>query len=213
MTGAIGSQRAQPFSGVVRFIAMYAAHLRESTMDHAVIAEVLRFWFGALTPKQWFAKDAALDEEIRNRFGRLYERVAHEPVGHWLDSPEGALAAVLVLDQFPRNIYRDDARAFASDAMALDIARRAITLGHDKRLDAKQRKFLYMPFMHAESAAAQTRALELFESLGEAESIAYAKLHKAIVDRFGRFPHRNAVLGRASTPAEEDFLRQPNSSF
>ncbi|MEJ2518190.1 MAG: DUF924 domain-containing protein, partial [Methyloceanibacter sp.] len=131
----------------------------------------------------------------------------------WLRNPQGRLAAILVLDQFPRNIYRGSPRAFATDEEALALSRDAIAAGADKELPPEQRAFLYMPFQHTETLADQRRSLELFEALGNPENLDFAARHYEIIERFGRFPHRNAVLGRVSTPEELAFLEQPGSSF
>jgi len=176
-------------------------------------AEVLAFWFGETKAERRFAKDEAFDAEIRERFGELHARLTRHVPDDWLDNPEDLLAAVIVLDQFSRNLYRDDARAFADDAVALDLAHLALRRGYDELLSPEERQFLYMPFMHSEDVDDQDRAVELMEEIGNAEAADYARRHKAIVDRFGRFPHRNAVLGRESTPEEIEFLKEPGSSF
>ncbi len=131
----------------------------------------------------------------------------------WLVEPDGYLAAILVLDQFPRNMFRGDSRAFAADAAALALAKRAIAEGIDARLSPEQRAFLYMPFQHSEDAADQERSVQLFTALGNLLNLDFALRHKAIIDRFGRFPHRNAILGRATTQDEAAFLKEPGSSF
>ena len=182
-------------------------------MSVASPAEILEFWFGELSTKDWFRKDAALDERIATRFRDTYEALSERVPEDWLASPEGCLAAVIVLDQFPRNMFRGDKRSFATDAAALQLSKRAIAAGFDAKLDVDRRAFLYMPFQHAEDAADQARSVELFEGLGKPIERDFAARHKAIIDRFGRFPHRNAVLGRDSTEEEIAFLKQPGSSF
>ena len=177
------------------------------------IAEVLSFWFEELSPAQWFKKDDVLDETIRLRFGSLYEELAASGGSEWLDTPRGPLAAVIVLDQFPRNLFREDARAYATDAAALTIAKSAIDRGFDRNMDVSQKQFLYMPFQHCEDLEEQIRSVGLFASLGDPNTLNYARRHKDVIEHFGRFPHRNAVLGRSSTPEELEFLEQPNSSF
>lgn len=174
---------------------------------------VLSFWFEELEPRQWFEKDDALDRRIRERFLVLYERLAVQGAGGWAHTAHGALAAVIVLDQFPRNMFRGDARSFASDALALTVAEQAIGAGLDAALDATHRKFLYMPFEHSEDAAMQARSVALFAALGDADSLDYALRHKQVIDRFGRFPHRNALLGRSTTAEEAAFLEKPGSAF
>jgi uncharacterized protein (DUF924 family) len=177
------------------------------------IGDVLGFWFAELGRAGWFRKDAAIDSAIRDRFLLLYEVLATWPAEDALASAERALATVLVLDQFPRNIFRATAQAFATDALALQVARGAIACGYDKALDPESRVFLYLPFEHSEDKADQARAVALISPLGDDEFTRYALAHKAVIDRFGRFPHRNAVLERSSTPEEEAFLKEPGSSF
>jgi uncharacterized protein (DUF924 family) len=175
--------------------------------------EVLRFWFEELSPKDWFRKDSELDRRINDRFRETYEALRQGLPEPWLSRAEGYLAAILVLDQFPRNMFRGDSRAFATDAAALSLSKRAIAEGLDAEMGPDHRAFLYMPFQHAETKADQARSVELFAALGKPVELDFAKRHKAIVDRFGRFPHRNAVLGRLSTAEEIAFLAEPGSSF
>lgn len=167
---------------------------------------VLDFWFGELTQEQWFRKDAAVDATITARFMATYQTARAEPVAALATSPRAALAAVIVLDQFPRNMFRDSPRAFESDAKALAVADAALSAGHDTALSEDERHFLYMPFMHSEDLAHQERCVALFEALGKEQGIKYAKLHRDVIARFGRFPHRNAVLGRQTTEAEKAHL-------
>jgi uncharacterized protein (DUF924 family) len=169
--------------------------------------DVLEFWFRELRPEHWFAKDDALDAKIRERFGALHEAVATEQVEMPL-TPRGVLAAIIVLDQFSRNLHRGSSRAFAQDAKALELARRAIEMGLDRELTPMERKFIYMPFMHAEDRTAQAECVRLFTELEDQDSLKYAIEHRDIIDRFGRFPHRNRTLGRRSLPEEEEFLKQ-----
>jgi uncharacterized protein (DUF924 family) len=177
------------------------------------IGEVIGFWFNELGRARWFAKDDAVDAAIRDRFLLLYEVLATWPPEDALVGAERALATVIVLDQFPRNMLRDDPQAFATDALAREVARGAVARGLDKGLAPEQRVFLYLPFEHSEDAADQARAVALIAPLGDEEFTRFAHAHKAVIDRFGRFPHRNAVLGRASTPAEQAFLAEPGSKF
>jgi len=181
--------------------------------DEEWVGEVLRFWFDELGAEAWFRKDAAIGEVIRAHFLILYEVLAKWPAHAALASPERALATVLVLDQFPRNLFRGSAQAFATDALARDVARRAIAKGFDAAVGKERRLFLYLPFEHSEEKADQARSVELIAGLGDPGLADWAVRHKAVVDRFGRFPHRNALLGRVSTPEEEDFLKEPGSSF
>ena len=175
--------------------------------------EVLDFWFRQLSPEDWFNGGDAVDERIRHRFAELHESLMNQVPERWRASARGMLAAVIALDQFPRNMYRGTARAFAADGAALALATEAIARGFDGEFPAAERKFLYMPFQHSEDSAAQERSLELFANLENEQDLTYARRHKEIVDRFGRFPHRNAALGRASTPEEVEFLKEPGSSF
>lgn len=174
---------------------------------------VLTFWFDELTPAQWFAKDAALDALIAKRFGEVQARLARCEGYRWRDSAEGRLAEIIVLDQFSRNLFRQDARAFAQDPLALALAQEAVAQGVDSKLAPAQRGFLYMPYMHSESALIHEQALVLFDQPGLEHNLDYEQRHKAIIDRFQRYPHRNALLGRETTPEEAAFLEQPGSSF
>ena len=160
------------------------------------VAGVLDFWFVQSGPRDWFARDDAFDARLRERFGELHARLAADP-GPLPDTARVALATVIVLDQFSRNLHRGDARAFAADAAARAIAAHAIERGFDRGLDAGARLFLYLPFEHSEDLADQDRAVALVAALGNAEWSRYAEAHRAVVARFGRFPHRNATLGRA----------------
>jgi len=183
--------------------------------------DVLRFWFGpgsgtADAPREvWFRKDEGFDDEVRERFGALYEKATSGALDSWGETAEGSLALVIVLDQFPRNMFRGDPRSYATDEKALATAKRAVDRGLDRELPPLRRAFLYMPFMHSEDLGDQRRSVELFRDLdtGEMDAAGYAVQHMEIVRRFGRFPHRNAVLGRATTPEEAEFLREPGSSF
>lgn len=169
------------------------------------VEEVLKFWFEELQPAAWFAKDAVVDAQIRGRFERLHEQLSlgELPVPN---TPRGHLAAVIVLDQFPRNMYRGSAKAFASDAKALEVSAHAVDAGFDREMTKQERQFLYLPFMHSEELAMQTRCVELFAALNDTDLMKYATEHRDIVERFGRFPHRNAALGRDSTPEEAAFI-------
>lgn len=182
-------------------------------MNETIVAEVLRFWFEELEEAQWFKVDPALDQAIRERFLGVYEAVAHETPDDAMAVPAVALATVIVLDQFPRNMFRGTPRAFATDDNARHVATAAVDLGIDVLLTPQERVFLYLPFEHAEDRDAQAQSVALFEKLGEGDFLDYAKRHKVIIDRFGRFPHRNAILGRASTAEELAFLAEPGSSF
>jgi uncharacterized protein (DUF924 family) len=167
--------------------------------------EVLAFWRAA-GPAKWFAKDAAFDAEIRARFLGLHEAAAARLLGSWEATPEGACALVIVLDQFARNMFRDSARAFAADPIAREVTQRALARGFDMQVPQGERPFFYLPLMHAENLADQERSVALYRALGAAENTKYAEIHRDIIRRFGRFPHRSAALGRTTTPEEQAFL-------
>lgn len=175
-------------------------------------ADVIEFWFSELSASDWWKKDPALDRRITQTFGAVHEAALRAELFHWRGNAEGRLAEVLVLDQFSRNIHRDTAAAFAADPLALALAQEAVSRGVDRELDSKRRAFLLMPYMHSESRAIHVEGERLFRST-EKYNHEYELKHKAIIDRFGRYPHRNAILGRASTPEELEFLQQPGSSF
>jgi uncharacterized protein (DUF924 family) len=182
--------------------------------DHGTaLDELLAFWFAPGTKPRWFAKDGAFDAELRDRFGPLAAAAAEGRLARRAGTPRGALGLVLLLDQLPRNLHRGDPRAFAQDEKARAVASAALAAGHDAALGPDERLFLYLPFEHSEDLADQERAVELFGRLGDPELLGYAVRHRDIVARFGRFPHRNAVLGRPSTAEELAFLEGPNSSF
>lgn len=174
---------------------------------------ILSFWFSELIPQQHFVKDAALDESIRTRFAPTLEAAARCELFPWRATPEGRLAEILVLDQFSRNVYRDTAHAFAQDALALVQAQELVASGYDRSLPLAQRSFAYMPYMHSESALVHTQAVALFSQPGMEDTLRFELRHKEIIDRFGRYPHRNALLGRTSTAEELAFLSEPGSSF
>jgi uncharacterized protein (DUF924 family) len=167
--------------------------------------DVLAFWREA-GRERWYERDAAFDADIRGKFLRVWQQAAAGELSSWEASDDGALALVIVLDQFPRNMFRDDARAYSSDVLAREVASRAIARGVDQRVDAALREFLYVPFMHSEHLTDQLRCVELFRHAGNAENLGYAEDYAAIIRRFGRFPHRNRILGRATTPEEQAFL-------
>jgi uncharacterized protein (DUF924 family) len=182
--------------------------------------EILAFWFGPAphAPRDaWFRKSGAFDAEIAARFGNAVESALRGAYREWTETPRGTLARVLLLDQFTRNMFRDSPRAFAGDAEAFAMATTAVDVGQDIELDVFERSFLYLPFEHAESNAAQDRSLALFASLaaeaGDRGPLEWAERHAAIIRRFGRYPHRNAILGRDSTPEELVFLHSPGSRF
>ncbi|MDA8523571.1 DUF924 family protein [Acidovorax sp. NCPPB 4044] len=183
------------------------------TTTTATAHDVLHFWFDQSTPAQWFQKDGAFDDAIRERFGALHAHAVQGELWDWRGDAPGRLAEVIVLDQFSRNLLRGQAGAFAHDGMALVLAQEAIAQGLDGALPPERRAFLYMPFMHSESARIQAESVRLFAALGRPENLDFAQRHRVIVDRFGRFPHRNAALGRENTAEETAFLREPGSAF
>jgi uncharacterized protein (DUF924 family) len=168
-------------------------------------ADIVGFWRAA-GPDKWFLKDDAFDAELRRRFGDLHAAAAAGGKDHWADTPEGALALVLVLDQFSRNMLRGSPRAFAQDEKAREVARAALAASFDRMVDPALRQFLYLPFMHSEEIADQERCVVLYHALGDRDGLPYARDHERIIRRFGRFPHRNPVLGRPTSPAERAFL-------
>jgi uncharacterized protein (DUF924 family) len=184
--------------------------MADVTSTLPAIADVLTFWFA--DPDRWWKKDPAFDAEIRDRFLPLHDGIERDERDDWLETPRGALAYVIVLDQFSRNMFRGSARMFESDARALAAARAALDRGMDGSLSRDERMFLCMPFMHSEDIVDQDRSVALFASMPQGQS-RFAEMHRDIVRRFGRFPHRNALLGRPSTAEELEFLKQPGSSF
>ncbi len=177
------------------------------------VRDILDFWFVELGRPRWFAPDAALDREMRERFLSLHDALRGNPPPEAAENAEACLAAILALDQFPRNMFRGTRYMFASDADARALARRAVEMGFDLALPADRRVFVYMPFEHSEDRVDQAESVRLISALGDAEYTRFAIAHKEIIDRFGRFPHRNAMLGRPSTPEEVVFLAEPGSSF
>jgi uncharacterized protein (DUF924 family) len=168
-------------------------------------ADILAFWREAGRDR-WYKKDEAFDAKVRRRYLDLWHEAAAGKLSAWERSDDGALALTIVLDQFPRNMFRGDARTYATDPLAREVAGRAIARGADARIDPVLIEFLYMPFMHSEDLPDQLRCVELFRKTGHAENLGYAERHADIVRRFGRFPHRNRLLGRATTPEEQAFL-------
>ena len=170
------------------------------------IDDVNRYWFDELDEKDWFSAGAAVDEQILERFGELHATLKREPPDPQSLSADGHVAAVLVFDQFSRNLFRGSPDTYATDDFALALAIDAVDRDLDATLVSRQRQFLYMPFMHSEERAMQARSVQLFRALADADVLRFAEHHKGIVDRFGRFPHRNEILGRVTTEAERDFL-------
>lgn len=177
-----------------------------------VVDDVLRFWFEETSPEQWWRSDPEFDQSIRLRFGNLHDAAGRAELWDWRDHASGRLAEIIVLDQFSRNLYRGDPRAFACDPLALALAQEAVRSGADLQIAPERRAFIYMPYMHSESVPIHGVAVDLFRERAHG-NLDYELRHKTIVDRFGRYPHRNAALGRTSTPEEIEFLKQPGSSF
>ncbi len=183
-------------------------------MNTPVQAEdIIDFWFGAQARKNWFTPNERFDDEIRMLFQDVYTDAREGAYSEWRDDARGALALVLLFDQFPRNMFRGVAEAFATDDLALEIARETITAGLDRQLSDEERGFLYMPYMHSEDLAVQDVGLRLYGELGDKERLDFMWRHHAIISQFGRYPHRNALLGRESTDEELAFLQTPGSSF
>jgi uncharacterized protein (DUF924 family) len=176
-------------------------------------ADVLRFWFTELRPADWWRADPALDEAIRERFAATHDAAVAGGLAPWRGTPEGRLAEILVLDQFSRHLGRGTPKAFAADPLALTLAEEAVALGIDSALPAAQAAFLLMPFMHSESPEVHRRAEVLFDRPGLEDNLAAELRHKAVIDRFGRYPHRNAALGRESTAQERAFLEEPGPRY
>ena len=187
-------------------------------------AEILDFWFGREGEEgygefreAWFTKDPEFDREVRDRFEGAYEEAAAGGLDHWKDEARSCLALIILLDQFPRNMFRGDPKTYAADEKAREAARHAVEHAYDRELPPHGRLFVYLPFEHSEDLEDQRLSVELFRGLaaemGSEDLLGYAERHLEIVERFGRFPHRNEILGRATTPEEAEFLRGPNSSF
>ncbi len=180
---------------------------------HDEAQAVLAFWLDEMPAERRFAKDAALDAEIEDRFGALHARLLATRAEGWRDDPRTLLAAIIVLDQFSRNMFRGSAQAYAADPLALDLTRAALSRGWDAGMSVAERQFLYMPMMHAEDAAVQRESVRLFGTLDDNTILGFATDHADVIARFGRFPSRNAALGRVSTPAEEDYLSRPGAGW
>lgn len=175
--------------------------------------DILDFWFHQSTKAQRWQKNPDYDNTIGHRFEQLYIQAAEGELYTWRNTPKGRLAEIIILDQFSRNMFRNSPRAFATDGMALVLAQTAVALAIDQKLVAEEQAYLYMPYMHSESKAIHDIAMELFSSKGLEENLTYEIKHKTIIDRFGRYPHRNAILSRTSTPEELEFLKSPDAYF
>ena len=175
--------------------------------------DVLTFWFEDHSAADWFSSSDAFDKELRDRFLNLHRQVALGEKFAWRRTPRGRLAEILVLDQFSRQLFRGEARAFATDGMALALAQEMVAGGHDKALNGQQRLFAYMPYMHSESPVIHEEAVDLFKELDSPDNLEFEMKHKTIIDRFGRYPMRNAALGRTSTPEEIAYIAERGGSF
>jgi uncharacterized protein (DUF924 family) len=175
--------------------------------------EILRFWFEEIEPSQWWKKDEDFDRSLIQRFSDIHAQAARCELFDWRISPRGRLAEIIVLDQFSRNMFRDSPLAFAHDPLSLALAQEAVAAGADEAFTPAQRSFFYMPYMHSESPKIHEVAVELFRRNGIQGNLDFELKHKAIIERFGRYPHRNGMLGRASTEEEIEFLKQPGSGF
>jgi len=174
---------------------------------------IIKFWFEEIPSQAWFKKDEAFDKELINRFSAIHSAAAKGELFNWRVTPEGRLAEIILLDQFSRNMFRDSPEAFAYDSLALVLAQETISLKQDQEIPKEKQGFLYMPFMHSESLLIHEMGLVQFTEMGNEGTLEYEKKHKAIIEKFGRYPHRNELLGRKSTPEELEFLQQPGSSF
>lgn len=181
--------------------------------ENTQLNEVLEFWFGELSEKDWFTKSDEVDKKIVERFSELHKEVVAGEYWKYRTSGKSLLAEIIVLDQFSRNMFREDARAFAQDSLALALSQQAIANGFDVGMTIDERMFLYLPFMHSESKVIHTAAVPFFESLGVESTLKYEHIHKDIIDRFGRYPHRNEILGRESTDEEKEYLASTTENF
>lgn len=176
-------------------------------------SDIIKFWFSEITPKEWFVKDLAFDQLIKDRFYGVHQAAVQGELFSWRSTAEGCVAEIIILDQFSRNMFRDTPLAFAYDNVALVLAQRAVELALDQLLPPEQRAFVYMPYMHSESVLIHQQAVKLFAQAGLENNLQFEYRHKEIIDRYGRYPHRNAILGRPSTTDELNFLESPGSSF
>jgi uncharacterized protein (DUF924 family) len=181
--------------------------------DRSSSRDVLDFWFEETDESKWFSNDLRFDALVVERFAALHERASRCLLFEWRGHPQGRLAEIIVLDQFSRNMFRGSPRSFAQDPLALVLAQEAVAAGADAELEPARRAFLYMPFMHSEALEIHDAGLPLFRSLGSENTLSFALRHRSIIERFGRYPHRNELLGRPSTDAEREFLQGPGSSF
>ena len=176
-------------------------------------SEIIDFWFSKRVKPKWFTKSAKFDREIKQRFLTTYSLAKNGTLDAWRDNPQDTLALIILLDQFPRNMFRNTPQAFATDEKAVELTKYAVSQNYQQKLSNEQQVFLYMPLMHSENQTDQAKCVELFDELEKGENLKFALKHQEVVERFGRFPHRNQILGRQSTTAEREFLTQPGSSF
>ncbi len=181
------------------------------TDDNATAAEISEFWFSPRMRAHWFRADAELDDELRDRFGATYAAAARGELSYWGETAQGSLGLVIVLDQLPRNLFRGDVRCYATDTAAVAVAEQAIRCGHHHSLSGEQQAFLYLPYMHSESLTDQETGVRLFRDAGLSDNLRWAEHHRDLIRRYGRFPHRNRILGRASTDEELEYLRSDSA--
>jgi uncharacterized protein (DUF924 family) len=175
--------------------------------------DVLDFWFNEISPAQWWLKDEVFDKEVRKRFLDIHHSANRGELYTWRKTAEGRLAEIIVLDQFSRNIFRDQAKSFASDSLALILTQEAVSQQEDQNIAENKRSFMYLPYMHSESRIIHQQAVKLYTMLGNASNLEFDLKHRDIIERFGRYPHRNVILGRKSSAEEQVFLKKPGSSF
>jgi len=205
--------RAAPLLSRMMMMSSSSSSTSDTIIGSSSADQVLKFWFDDLSPQQWFMQSDQVDTTIRNKFLDTHNKAAAGELDNWRKDARGSLAEIIILDQFSRNLYRITPQAFAQDGMALVLAQEAIGKGFEDDLSKEQVQFLYLPFMHSESLVIHERAVELYTALGQEMNLEFEMKHKAIIERFGRYPHRNAILGRESTPEEIEFLKGPDSSF
>lgn len=187
--------------------------MNNAQLNGVKASDIINFWFKEISPEQWWLKDETFDQLIRQRFLTIHHAAIAGELFEWRKTAQGRLAEIIILDQFSRNIYRDRAQAFSSDGLALVLAQEMVRLELDKTLNNEQRSFVYLPYMHSESALIHQQAVTLYLALGNASNLAFEYKHQEIINRFGRYPHRNKILGRDSTELELAFLKQEGSSF
>jgi uncharacterized protein (DUF924 family) len=200
-------------SYATKYAINYATKNVRKLKVEAMYQDIIKFWFEEIEEAFWWKKDEGFDQLLRDRFSTIHQQARQGELSTWRATAQGRLAEIIVLDQFSRNMFRDTPQAFAYDGIALVLAQEAIAANADAQLTAKEKSFLYMPFMHSESLAIHEVAVALFEKNGNEGSLNFELKHKHIIEKFGRYPHRNSILGRASTEEEIAFLSQPNSSF